>query len=134
MNGPYRSCGELSDQAPVGARSKSTPGPFGWQSSHTIDFAARTAVLKGMRGCKVGVEPAISNQALAERLAWPRDMLVAHAAVLAERGMPIAHIYAAAAAASVQRSILAIAGAEQQEGWPAGGLDDFQARNLADWL
>lgn len=125
---------------PVGEHSKPIQGQGHWRSTRRIDFSARGAMLAELQGReKLGgstesdAETA-SNEALAARLAWPRDMLVAHAAILAERGMPTAHVYAAAAAASIERSILAIAVAEELKGWPAGGMDNFRAGSLADWL
>jgi hypothetical protein len=99
-----------------------------------IDFASRSAALSAMRGSKAVEASTVEDHALAGRLVWPRDVLAAHAALLAERGMPIAHVYAAAAAASVDRAIQAIDAAERQEGWQSDRVEDFRAGSLAEWL
>ncbi|WP_380784900.1 hypothetical protein [Sphingomonas sp. R86521] len=99
-----------------------------------IDFASRSAALSAMQGRSVVHDRPVGNNVMAARLAWPRDVLMEHAVVLAERGMPIAHVYAAAAATSVDRAIRAIAAAERQEGWPVESIDEFRAGRLAEWL
>lgn len=141
MNVPYSIRSDCSSTFPLGGGGKSAKGQSSWRSRRKIDFSGRATVLAKLQRDKHpakmvmdDVEASISNDELAARLAWPRDVLLAHAAILADRGMPIAHIYAAAAAVSVERSILSIAAAEQQEGWPAGGMEDFHSGSLAEWL
>jgi hypothetical protein len=99
-----------------------------------IDFAARAEALSAMRGVARTDEAPVTNDVLATRLAWPRDVLFAQAGVLAARGMPIAFVYASAAATSVDRAIRAIQRAEQQDDWAADDMEGFRAGNLADWL
>lgn len=99
-----------------------------------IDFPARSAALAAMRASLAVSEEEPTTAELANRLAWPRDVLAGHAAVLAERGLSIAYVYAAAASASVERAIAAIAAADGQEGWPTGGMEDFSTSGLAEWL
>ncbi len=99
-----------------------------------IDFASRSAALSAIQGAKAIDEPLVGDDVLAKRLAWPRDVLIEQAAILAERGIPIAYVYAAAAATSVDNAIRAIAAAERQEGWPVGSIEDFRAGTLAEWL
>ncbi len=104
------------------------------RSRRRIDHSGRRAALAAMKAGRPAAARDGGAESLAARLALPCEVLRSHAETLAGLGMPVAHIYVASAALSVERAILAVHAAERQEGWPAGGIAEFDVTGLADWL